>query len=139
MASRTGPLIALVVGADDWAVEQSAASLRTAGIGVLRCHEPGEPAFPCNALRPGRTCPLDIGFDLVVAVRGRPSPTIAPAELGVTCALRAGVPLVVGGMVADSPFQPWAAAVVERDGDLAEVCQTVAGDHHAALDLRDVR
>ena len=34
-----------------------------AGHQVLRCHEPGESPFPCNALIAGRQCPLDVGFD----------------------------------------------------------------------------
>ena len=132
---RTGPLLALVVGPEDWAVEQSAATLRREGLAVLRCHEPGEPAFPCNALRPDRTCPLDIGFDVVVDVRGRPQSSVPAAELGVTCALRAGVPLVIGGMAAGSPFQPWATAVVAPHENLAVVCQAVAHRETTDLDL----
>ncbi|MGH3743864.1 MAG: hypothetical protein ACRDTP_03270, partial [Mycobacteriales bacterium] len=51
---RDADAIVLVVGTDDWAIEQSAASLDSAGYRVLRCHEPGQPAFPCNAVLPGR-------------------------------------------------------------------------------------
>src|SRR5580700_11611767 len=76
----------LVVGTDDWAIEQSAAALEEAGFGILRCHEPGEPAFPCNALIEGRTCPLDAGFDVVVTVRARPLTEPSKAEMGVVCA-----------------------------------------------------
>ena len=66
----------LVVGTDDWAIEQSAAALEEAGFGVLRCHEPGEPEFPCNALIEGRTCPLDVGFSVVATVRNSVSAVI---------------------------------------------------------------
>ena len=87
----------LVVGTDDWAIEQSAAVLEEGGCEVLRCHEPGQPAFPCNALVEGRTCPLDAGFDLVADVRARPLTTLDPSEFGVICALHQGKPLVVAG------------------------------------------
>lgn len=116
----------LVVGTDDWAIEQSATELEAGGCRVLRCHEPGEPAFPCNALVEGRTCPLDVGFDVVVAVRARPLNTPSPAELGVVCALHAGAPLVVAGVGSDRLFGPWAAATVEPGGAVLTACESVA-------------
>jgi len=79
-------LTVLAMGTDDWGVEQAASSLATAGHRILRCHEPGEPAFPCNALIPGRTCPLDEGFDVAVTVRARPLPHPTQSEFGVVCA-----------------------------------------------------
>jgi len=118
----------LVVGTDDWAIEQSAAALEEAGFGVLRCHEPGEPEFPCNALIEGRTCPLDVGFDVVATVRARPLDTMSPGELGVVCALRHGVPLVAAGVAPERPFGPWAAVTVEQGGELVGACEKVAGE-----------
>ncbi len=118
----------LVVGTDDWAIEQSAAALQEAGFGDLRCHEPGEPEFPCNALIEGRTCPLDIGFDVVATVRARPLDVMAPGELGVVCALRHGIPLVAAGVAPDRPFGPWAAITVEQGGELVNACEKVAGE-----------
>jgi len=115
-----------VVGTDDWAIEQAAGVLVEAGSPVLRCHEPGEPAFPCNALLEGRVCPLDEGFEVVVTVRARASASPTPSEFGVVCGVRAGVPLVVAGLVADRPFGPWASATVEEGGVLASACQEVA-------------
>src|SRR2546426_12358714 len=82
-AAEVAPLTALVVGTDDWAIEQGAEALDDAGHRVLRCHEPGQPAFPCNALREGGTCPLDVGFDVVVTVRARPMAKPVDAEFGV--------------------------------------------------------
>jgi hypothetical protein len=93
---------------------------------VLTCHEPGEPAFPCNALIEGRTCPLDAGFDVVATVRARASAAPVQAEFGVVCALRAGVPLVVAGLAPERPFGPWAAATVGQDEDLVSACRDVA-------------
>jgi hypothetical protein len=129
---RGGPRV-LVVGTDDWAIEQSAAALEEAGFGILRCHQPGEPAFPCNALIEGRTCPLEVGFDVVATVRARPLDTIAPGELGVVCALRTGVPLVAAGVAPERPFGPWAAITVEQGGELVEACEKVAGEAFAEL------
>ncbi len=123
----------LVVGTDDWAIEQSASALEEAGFGVLRCHEPGEPAFPCNALIEGRTCPLDVGFSVVATVRARPLDTMAPGEVGVICALRHGIPLVAGGVAPDRPFGPWAAVTVEQGGELVNACEKVAGEAFAEL------
>ncbi len=121
----------LVVGTDDWAIEQSAAALEDAGFGVLRCHEPGEPAFPCNALVEGRTCPLVVGFDVVATVRARPLDTMAPGELGVVCALRHGIPLVAAGVAPDRLFGPWATITVEQGGELVGACEKVAGETFA--------
>ena len=101
----------LVVGTDDWAIEQAASSIASAGHTVLRCHEPGEPAFPCNGVRPDRVCPLDQGFGVVVTMRARPTPQPTQSEFGVTCAIRAGVPLVVGGITEGNPFKEWAQSV----------------------------
>ncbi len=129
---REAPRV-LVVGTDDWAIEQSAAALEEAGFGVLRCHEPGQPEFPCNALIEGRTCPLDVGFDVVATVRARPLDTMAPGELGVVCALRHGIPLVAAGVAPERPFGPWASVTVEQGGELVGACEKVAGEAFAEL------
>jgi hypothetical protein len=123
-----GELTVLVVGTDDWAIEQGAGVLEDRGHRVLRCHEPGEPAFPCNALREGRTCPLDVGFDAVVTMRARTSAPPALPEFGVVCALHAGAPLVVAGMTTQHPFGPWASRVVDRAVDVATACEELFGD-----------
>jgi len=121
----------LIVGTDEWAIEQSAAALEAGGCTVLRCHEPGEPAFPCNALIEGRTCPLDAGFDVVATVRARALPTPAPAEFGVICALHAGAPLVVAGVGSDAPFGPWTSWAVSQGGDLVSACRAAAAERRA--------
>jgi hypothetical protein len=114
----------LAVGTDDWAIEQTAASIRVAGHDVMRCHEPGEPLFPCNALRPGRQCPLDVGVDAVVTSRARPTELPAPGETGVTCGLHAGRPLIVTGISRNSPFNDLAVRVVAEQGDLVEAIES---------------
>src|SRR5688572_12435431 len=72
----------LVVGTEDWAIEQTAGELARKGCQVLTCHDPGEPAFPCNAVLPGKVCPLTAGFEVAVTVRTRPLDQPATGEMG---------------------------------------------------------
>jgi len=118
----------LLVGTHDWAIEQSATELEAAGWQVLRCHEPGEPTFPCNALIEGRTCPLEVGFDVIVTVRARAISALTQPEFGVVCALHAGAPLVVAGVASERPFGPWTAVTVEQNGDVVSACRTAAAE-----------
>ena len=119
----------LVVGTDDWAIEHAAAELEAGGCGVLRCHEPGQPAFPCNALVAGRVCPLDAGFDVVADVRGQAAGGLLQSEFGVICALHHGIPLVLAGVTPERPLGPWATRTVEHGGSLVEACGAAADDH----------
>lgn len=116
----------LVVGTHDWAIEQAASAIESGGCSVLRCHEPGQPSFPCNALIEGRTCPLDAGFDVVVTARARPLGSLAQSEFGVICALHHGMPLVVAGVAPERPLGPWAAEQVAQGDDLASACERAA-------------
>ena len=133
----TRVLSVLVVGTDDWAIEQSAAALQAAGHEPLRCHDPGAPAFPCNALLPGRRCPLDIGVDVVVTSRARPVSAPTLSETGVTCALRAQVPLVVTGIADRGPFQELAARVVTSQGHVAAAVEDVSNQHESVSQLEE--
>lgn len=117
----------LVVGTDQWAIEQATGQLSAAGRQVLRCHEPGEAPFPCNALLPGRRCPLDVGIDVVLDIRARPVNPPELSEFGAVCALHARVPLVVAGVPGDSGFGPWAASTVENGVELTAACDRAAG------------
>lgn len=128
----------MVLGTDDWAIEQAAASLEVGGYRVLRCHEPGQAAFPCDALVPGRTCPLDAGAEVAVTSRARPIDTPTAAEMGVVCALHAQLPLVITGISRGAPFAPWAAEIVPDRGDLADVVADVVAeqDHAEAAVIR---
>jgi hypothetical protein len=128
------PANVLVIGTDEWAIEQGARALEAKGHRVLRCHEPGEPAFPCNALLEGRTCPLDAGFDVVVTVRGRPGPSPTFSEFGAICAMHDGLPLVVAGLSELNPFAAWAERTVAIDGDIVVACEEVAAKHRSPED-----
>jgi hypothetical protein len=135
-ARRDGFLRVLVVGTDDWAIEQAAAVLADGRCEVARCHSPGEPSFPCNLLHPERGgCPLD-RIDVVVDVRATAHAGPAPGEMGAVCALRAGRPLVLAGLTASNPFAGTEAAVVGPGGDLREACADVAASQ--VIDLRDL-
>jgi hypothetical protein len=130
-----GPSVtALVVGTDDWAIEQGAEAIEESGMAVLRCHEPGAPAFPCNAFRPDGECPLDRGFDVVVSMRGTPLTTLAPSEFGVVCASRQGAPLIVAGLTSHSPLAPWAVEIVDAADELPEAVVRAASRRPLPVD-----
>lgn len=126
----------LVVGTDDWPIEQAAAELEAGSIGVLRCHEPNQPSFPCNALVEGRTCPLDAGFDVVADMRSRPTGTLTNSEIGVVCALYHGRPLVVAGVAPEVPLGPWATVTVGHGGSLVDACRRAATEQQLAVGSR---
>jgi len=143
VAAQTGAdegtrvLSVLVVGTDDWAIEQSAAALQAAGHEPLRCHDAGAPVFPCNALLPGRRCPLDIGVDAVVTSRARPLTVPTLSETGVTCALHAQVPLVVAGISNRGPFNELAARIVTEQGHVAAAVEAVSAQQPAVIRLEE--
>jgi hypothetical protein len=134
-----GVLSVLVVGTDDWAIEQSAAALQAAGHEPMRCHDPGAPAFPCNALLPGRRCPLDVGVDVVLTSRARPVTVPTLSEMGVTCALHAGVPLVVTGIADRGPYGSLASRVVTEHGHVAAACEAVASVDTSVVRIPEAR
>ena len=130
----------LVVGTDEWAIEQGVEALGGSGFRVLRCHEPGQPAFPCNGLRPDAVCPLDAGFDVVATMRARPLGLPALSELGVICGVHAGARLIVAGMREGNPFDEWTAGTVGRAGDLATAVTLVSRHRSVSTDTeRKVR
>ena len=105
---------------------RSAHALEHAGHRVHRCHDRRRPDFPCVGLS-GGDCPLDGPIDVALAVRQRATPRPTPLEDGVTCALRAGIPLVVDGRALLDPFADLAATHVEVEGDVVGTCErTVA-------------
>jgi hypothetical protein len=133
----------LVLESEPGTADAAIGQLTDRGHRVSRCHEPGKPGFPCRALEGRGPCPLtDPGIDVAVTVRDHPGTLTSVGEDGVSCALRARVPLVVAGRVAVHPYEDWADAVVE-DGDIAGACERVtaapvrAHTHVAQLALRD--
>jgi hypothetical protein len=112
----------LVVGSDEWAIGNAVSQLRAVGRTVHRCCDSADVPFPCNALVPGRGCPLDlheVGVVLDVRPRPRAEPTLS--EIGALCGLRAGIPLVTAGVPDINGFGPWATQVPAA-GDVVTSC-----------------
>ncbi len=99
------------------------ADLTGTGHEVLRCQPPGQVAFPCVGLHDQAACPLhgNEHADVVLDVRSARDVDPTAYEAGVTCALRAGIPVVVDrGLIAD-PFEGWTLPV--RAGGPAAACE----------------
>lgn len=112
----------LVVGAEDWAIDDASSQLHAAGRQVHRCSDTTEAPFPCNALIPGRGCPLEQHpIDVVLNIRSRPEAQPSLAEMGAICGLRDRIPLVVAGMSGVSGFAPWGLRVPDG-GDIVTTC-----------------
>jgi hypothetical protein len=71
-------------------------------------------------------CPIDHHIDVAVLVRRKVTPRPTPLEDGVSCALRAGVPIVEDGPEALDPFESWIADRVRPDGDVVVACALAA-------------
>jgi hypothetical protein len=124
-SKRTMAAEVLVVGSDDWAINDATSQLHDAGRTVHRCSESAESPFPCNALIPGRGCPLDRHqVDVVLNIRTRPEAQPTIAEMGAICGLRDGIPLVVAGMYEMSGCSAWAERV-PLAGDIVTTCDRV--------------
>ena len=116
------------------AADDVAAELEHQGHEVRRCHEAKMSAFPCNALIDGAGCPLEGGgVDVAVTVRPHVAPRPSALEDGVTCALRAGVPLVVAGNLALNPYEPWATQLVDEERAVAACERAAAGGYQGAV------
>lgn len=117
----------LVLESERGAAEAAIDELTKAGHAVLRCHEPGAPAFPCHGLADDPSCPLrTTTVDVALTVRSRPRSQPAPQEDGVSCALARHVPLVVAGPSVMNPFNGFAAEVLDRTDDVTAACERAA-------------
>jgi hypothetical protein len=117
----------LVLESDRGAAETVTRDLADAGHVVLRCHDPGAPAFPCRGIVDQSACPLrSHTVDVALAVRSRPRSQPSPDEDGVRCALMHRVPLVVAGPAVLDPYEQFEARVVDRADDVVGACEAVA-------------
>ena len=119
----------LLLGSDTGAADAAESRLRDAGHRVSRCHDAGEPAFPCKDLDGG--CPLDAEqVEVALLVRDADGAEPTPAEDGARCALRRHLPLVVSSASGTSPFDEWAAETVT---DEAAAVAALERAHRAPL------
>lgn len=132
----TRPLDVLVIESRRGAAGRVGDALSGAGHRVHRCYDEGTDEFPCRGLVEADACPLDTGVDVAVLVRPRPDAHPTPYESGVTCALRAQVPVVEAGVHPLDPYEPWLAGRVVDARDTAAV---VAAASAAVEDMLDER
>jgi hypothetical protein len=120
-------MLVLVVETDPHSADDAVTELRDAGHEVVRCHDNGRPAFPCNALCDGSTCPLDSapGVDVLLDYRAHPYPRPTAFEDGTSCAARRHIPVVVAGATALNPFAKWTTTIADRDS-IVEACELAA-------------
>lgn len=123
----------LVMGAPGPATEDAVSSLERAGHEVVRCNNPGEPPFPCKGLT--GTCPLDEqDVDVALAVRARAWARPTVFDRGVSCAVRARVPVVLAGTSVLNPYEKWATEVAERHEEVVEAVERAASGRLASHD-----
>lgn len=79
--------------------------------------------FLCSAVVSG-TCPLQSNIDVVLLVRGRVATCPTTYETGVSCALRAGIPVVEDGPELLDPYAPW--ITVRAGDDVLAACEEAA-------------
>ena len=125
----------MVLDGDPAAAAGAARELTDAGHVVLRCHEPGAPAFPCRGIADQSTCPLSShAVDVALAVTS--AAQAAPVAVdGGRCVLMHHVPLVVAGASALDPYRDFATRVVDGTHDIVGSCVAAAAaelPEHAA-------
>ncbi len=109
------------------------AQLDATGHEVVRCHAPGAPAFPCNALIEGEACPLDHhAVDVAMAIRGDEGGPTTEDEDGVRCAIRRQVPVMLVGNRDGASYAGWTKA--EADPDDTELLAKAAAAVQAGFD-----
>lgn len=115
----------LLIEGQTHGADVAAAELGAAGHRVHRCFQPGDRGFPCAGITDPAGCPIDRAVDVALLVRSHVAPRPTALERGVSCAIRAGVPIVEDGPPILDPFEPWLAA--RTDGNVSEACVAAAG------------
>jgi hypothetical protein len=109
------PLDVLLIESHRRVADHAAGELRSAGYRVHRCYAPDDQGFPCQAIRPSGRCPIDQGVDVALVVRSGVVPRPTPLEVGVSCAIRAGIPVAEQGTTTLDPFAPWLTHRIDHD------------------------
>lgn len=111
----TRTLDVLVIESQRRAADVAVDDLLAAGHRVHRCYPEHSSGFPCRAVTDPDDCPLDHAADVALLARRHSTPRPTPLEQPVTCALRAGVPVVEAGP--RRTFDPYADWVTDRTDD----------------------
>jgi hypothetical protein len=128
LSTERRPLDVLVLESHPHAADRAARLLAEAGHRVHRCFEVDGPDFPCRAVTDRGTCPMDGPIDVALLSRRPFEPLPTRREEGVTCALRADVPLVAEGSRTLDPFEPWVDVRIPMgDPSLVRACEWAAG------------
>ena len=108
-------------------------ALESAGHTATTCFEGSAPPFPCTGVA-GGPCPLDDGsVSVVVGTRDAPVPCLLPREVGLTCALRARLPVVLAGERSWYPVDAFADAIVPLEGRaIVGACEAVVSGRSPA-------
>jgi len=102
-------------------------ALKDAGHEVLRCHEEAAPAFPCSGIDDQAACPLHGGtVDVALLARDPIAESPTAHESGVSCALRARVPVVMP-REAEGFTDPYGDYVEVVSGDIVAAVEEAAG------------
>lgn len=120
----TNPLDVLVVESHQGAANEAEAVLLAAGHRVHRCYGPDDVGFPCTAITDRGSCPIDGGVDVALLVRRQVLPRATSLEVGVTCAIRAGIPVAESGPDTLDPYEPWLTVRSDGDDIVADVVAT---------------
>ncbi len=114
----------LVVESHPGASQHQAEQLEAAGHRVHRCNEPGSDAFPCREITEPGSCPVDAGVDVALLVRRHVAPRPTDREQGISCVIRAQVPVVEDGPAVLDPYANYVATRIT--GDVVASCEAAA-------------
>jgi len=122
----------LVMGGRGHLGETTMRGLRERGHEVLRCHDAGSPPFPCAALV--GECPFDgdAPVDAALVVRDDVWPRPTQHDRGVTCAVRARVPVLMMGKAALNPYEDWINGHVLAGQDPVDAVERVVAQRREA-------
>jgi hypothetical protein len=122
----TRSLDILIMESQRGAASVAEEALRAAGHRLHRCHQADDRGFPCVGVVRPDDCPMDQRIDVALLVRPHVQPRPTPLEDGVSCVLRAGVPLVEDGPDLLDPYDPWVAERIATELDVVAACNRAA-------------
>ena len=129
----TNDLDVLVIESQPRIAANAVEALEAAGHRVHRCYDDADGHSPCRGLASPPDCPVDGPVDVALVVRPGYSQASGHFEEGVSCAVRAFVPVVELGVEETAPFLPWVTKRIPQDGDVAEACAEAIAESFAPV------